>query len=228
MADPDQPLTFFADPVPPTGIPDIADPKDIPLEDIKPPVSEDAARALKQIPKGLARGTESVVGTIGSMAQWAAERTKIGDVLTKHVNLPGAGVVAEYLVRKFGPKKPTDFFDKQMSLYARQGEKWADFWEEQSQKGWEAPDPEVMQAKWRDMPITKGAATISEAAPNYLAAIAGSVLTKSPQVGLLFISTLSGAGAYRRQRKAGAGVFKADGGKHLLCSGSESSCTSVD
>ena len=208
IADPDKPLTHFADTVPPAGIPDIVDPQGL-TGDIRRPGSEDAVRALKQT-KGLARGAENVIGTIGSMAQWATERAKIGDVLTKHINIPGAGVVAEYLVRKFGPKKPTEFFDKQMAQYAKQGEKWADFWEEQAQKGWEAPDPEVTQAKWRDMPVTKGIATISEATPNYLAAIASSVLTKSPQTGLLFISGLSGAGAYRRQRKAGAGVTKAN------------------
>ena len=209
MADPDQPLTHFADPVPPTGIPNIVDPQGL-TGDIKRPGGEDPVLALKQI-KGLARGAENVIGTVGSMAQWVAERASIGDILTRHTDLPyGAGVIAEYLVRKFGPKKPAEFFDKKMKKYAKQGEKWADFWEEQSQKGWEAPDPEVTQAKWRDMPITKGVATISEAAPNYLAAITSSVLTKSPQTGLLFISALSGSGAYRRQRKAGAGVRKAN------------------
>ena len=170
---------------------------------------EDPILALKQS-KGLVRGTENVVGTLGSMVQWAAERAKIGDVLTKHVNIPGSGVVAEYLVRKFGPKEPTKFYDYKMKQYAGMGKKWADFWEEQTQKGWEAPDSEVTEARWRDMPITKGVATISEAAPNFLTAIAGSVLTKSPQTGLLFISGLSGAGQYRRQRKKGAGVAKAE------------------
>ena len=196
--------------IPPTGIPDIVDPQGL-TGNIQRAKGEDPLLAAKQIPTGLARGTEGVIGAVGSMARWAVERATIGNILTKHQDLPyGSGAIAEYLVRKYGPEKPIEFFDKKMAEHAEMGKKWADFWEEQAQKGWEAPDPEVTQAKWREMPITKGAATISEAAPNYLAAIAGSVLTKSPQTGLLFISGLSGAGAYRRQREAGGGVVKAD------------------
>jgi len=193
----------------PVDMPEIVDPQGL-TGDILRPKGEKPLRAAWQIPKGLAGGVEQMVGTAGTMMRAMAEKASIGDILTRHTDLPfGAGAIAEYIVRKFGPKAPAEFFDKQMEKYAKQGEKWADFWEEQANKGWEAPEPEIMNAKWREMPVTKGAATISRAVPNYLAAIGLSTLTKNPQAGLLFISATSSAGAYRRQRKAGAGVTKA-------------------
>lgn len=168
------------------------------------------AQGAKEVPKGLARGTETLIGTGGRFARWMAEKASIGGTVTKHINIPGAGIVAEHLVRKFGPKKPVEFFDKQMSMYAEQGEKWSDFWDEQASKGWEAPNEEVMRAKWTERPFSKAAATISEAAPNYLVAIGASVLTKSPQIGLTFISATSGAQAYEAQRKKGKSAWLAD------------------
>jgi hypothetical protein len=169
-----------------------------------------ALGAAKQIVPQFVGGVEETIGTLGSLAQWGAERATIGRIAGQHINIKGSSVVAEYLVRKYGPKKPLAFFDARMKQYARMGEKWADWWEEQANKGWEAPDPELMEARWRDRPVEKGAATISRAAPNFLTAIAASVLTKSPSTGLMFISGLSGAGQYRRQRKAGTPKQLAD------------------
>ena len=90
------------------------------------------------------------------------------------------------------------------------GKKWADFWEEQALTGWEAPPQDVMTARWRDMPVSKTLTIVPRAAPNYLAAIGMSALTKEPTTGLLFISLLSGGGAYRKQREKGSGPAKAD------------------
>jgi len=210
-ANPDEPLEFIEDIVPPTGIPDIVDPKDVVFYR-EPPTGEKAGLLFKQLITAPARGIETMIGTAGSMVRWASERAKrrLGDIATRHIDIPGAGVLAEHLIRKYGPEEPLEFYDKRMEAVAEKGKKWASFWEEQAQKGWEAPDPEVVAAKWREMPVTKGVATIFEAAPNYLAAIATSVLTKTPQTGLLFISSVSGAGAYRRQREAGAGPTKAE------------------
>jgi hypothetical protein len=210
-ADPDKPLGFIRDIIPPAPTADRIDPKDI-VFDRRPRAGEDVGLLFKQLATAPARGIETMIGTAGSMMRWASERAKrkLGNIVTKHIDTPGVGVAAEYLIRKYGPEKPLEFYDKQMDEFAGRGKQWADFWEEQTQKGWEAPDPKVVEAKWRDMPITKGVATIFEAAPNYLAAIATSVLTKSPQTGLLFISSVSGAGAYRRQREAGAGPVKAE------------------
>ncbi|MHC4540022.1 MAG: hypothetical protein ACYS74_09615 [Planctomycetota bacterium] len=170
---------------------------------------KDLLSAPKEL-RQLAGGVEETIGTAGAMAQWMFERSTIGDIVTKHVNIPGAGAIAEHLVRKYGPKKPLEFFDKKMAQRADEGKRWADWWNEQANKGWEAPSQELMDAKWSERPISKGVGVISRAAPNYLAAIAASVLTKNPQVGLTFISATAGASAYHRQRKAGTGKRMAD------------------
>lgn len=63
-------------------------------KDVRPkPKSLGLAKAGGEILPGLARGTEQMIGTAGSAVQWAAEQAKFGDVLTKHIDIPGAGII---------------------------------------------------------------------------------------------------------------------------------------
>ncbi len=174
----------------------------IPFE---PGVARDIIHAGAQVLPQFVGGVEETIGGLGGMVQWGFEQYQISDLLGKWATGKGVGVTIEHLLRKFGPKKLTRMHDKRIATYAKMGEKWADWWEEQANKGWEAPNPEIMQARWRDMPVTKGISVTARAAPNFLVAIAASVLTKNPKVGLMFISATSGGQAYRRQRKAGVG-----------------------
>ncbi|KPL25578.1 MAG: hypothetical protein AMJ75_00240 [Phycisphaerae bacterium SM1_79] len=166
-------------------------------------------KTAAEVPRGLVRGIEAGIGALGGQLQWAIERSTIGNILTKHINLPGADVMAEHLVRKYGPSKPLEFYDKQMGRFAGAGKKWNDWWQEQAAKGWEAPDPQVIQAKWRQMPLPKAAAVSAEALPPMMMAIGLGAATQ-PGVGLAWLSTMAGAGAYREQRRRGAPIPIAD------------------
>lgn len=166
-----------------------------------------------EIPKGLTRGTEQVAAFPGKFVRWMAEKATTeggmfaGDIL---LTMPGANVLAEHAIRKYGPHKKFKFYNDLMRLNAKHGKMWADFWTEQASKGWEAPNEDVLRAKWTQRPFSKAAMTISEATPNYLAAIGLSVLTKNPRVGLGFLSGLSGAEAYEAQRNKGKSIWLAD------------------
>lgn len=175
-------------------------------------LSEKAKQGALAVPKGLAYGTEQMIGGGGSFVRWMSEKATLGGVVKTSFfyETPGADIVAEHLIRKYGPKRPIEFYDKMMTFYAKQGKKFADFMDEQANKGWEAPNQEILRAKWSERPISKAVQVTSQAAPNYLAAIGLSVLTKNPQVGLVFLSELSGAQAYEKQREKGTGMWLAD------------------
>lgn len=176
-----------------------ADPAYVPFEP-----SRNILRPFKEFGKALVGGIERIPGVPGTLAQFGAERATLGRTIQKVVRgIPGAGVVGEFLLRKHGPKKPVEFFDKRMKKIAGMGEKWADWFDEQANRGWEAPDPQVSRAKWSQAPFSKAGQAIGSGVPSYLTAIAASVLAKNPQVGLAILSTQSGATQFRQQRKKG-------------------------
>jgi hypothetical protein len=201
--------------------PTIPDPQGLPSEGLEPFVAPltgpetTTGKQLFEFPKSLAAGAERhILGFLPKTLQWGAERATIGELATKHLHIPGSKHVAEYLVRKYGPNKPVEFFDTMMKRYADEAERMADFWDEQASKGWEAPDEEIMQAKWRDMPLGKTMQVGGQAIPSYGMAIGASLATKSPNVGLMMLSLSSGGEMFRRQRKAGTPVHFADALAH--------------
>lgn len=177
----------------------------------KPSIKEQ----LFEFPKALAAGAERhIMGFGPKLLRWGAKRATIGELATKHIHMPGAKYAAEYLVRKYGLDKPVEFFDKQMSFYAHEAGKMKDFWDEQASKGWEAPSEEIMQAKWRDVPIGKAMQVGGQAIPSYGMAIGATVATKSPSVGLMSLSLGSGAEMFSKQIEAGTPVPLADALAH--------------
>jgi len=170
------------------------------------------ARPAKEFVKGAARGVQSqIIGGIGAMVRWAAERASIGNVLTAgSTSIPGQAAIVDYLVRKYGPQKAVKAFEDRMDFYADKGARWANWWDEQANKGWEAPDPEVAEAKWSQAPVSKAGSAIGQGLPSYMQAIAASILTKNPQVGLVLLSAQAGSSAYHRQREAGGSKTKSN------------------
>lgn len=166
---------------------------------------------IAEIPKGLVSGTEQMIGTAGSLVQWAHDVSPLANTVRaarmyntlhklKDPSLPiedKRQSVADFLVDK-------DWLSNKIG-------KWNDFWTEQANTGWEAPNPEILNAKWTEKPGQKAIQVTARAAPNYLVSIVATLLTKNPKTGLMFISSISAADAYERQREAGAGVPKATG-----------------
>ena len=158
-----------------------------------------------ELVKGFAGGIEQAIGTMGALVKWAVESpfVKTAD--------PGAAITD--IATRWGPDWMQTFAKKMQHDNTKTielADKWADWWEEQANTGWEAPDAEVSAAKWSEMPISKAAQAIGTGAPSFLTAIAASVLTKSPQVGLTILATQAGAGQHRKQRKAGVGIDMAN------------------
>ncbi len=158
---------------------------------------------LMEPAKAFTRGIENLIGTTGSLVQWASEQSPLANTYRAFRAKKLLGTLRSEEVPIEEKQRLVKTFKEDAEWFTQKAVQWADYWQEQASKGWEAPSPEIMQAKWGQMPITKGISVIAEAAPNYIAAIAISVLTKSPQAGLLFISSISGASAYKRQREAG-------------------------
>jgi hypothetical protein len=169
----------------------------------------DVKKAPAEAVKALVAGTERAIGSAGTLAQWAWEKATLGEIVTRGVDVPGAGWIAEHLIRKYGPKKALALADKKMKQHAETGRKFADFFEEQANKGWEAPDPELMRAKW-DRPVQYGTRVTMESAPSFIAAIAAGYGTKNPNVALGLMGAFEKMNSYRKQRQMGASVRKAD------------------
>ena len=120
-----------------------------------------AGQAMKEAVAAPVRTLESMAGgLLGGMVRMAAE-TPIGVIVTKNIDIPGASIIAEHLIRKYGPKRALSFYDRKMKKHADAAKKVSDFWSEQANKGWEAPNPDIVEARWRDRPASKTVSAVS-------------------------------------------------------------------
>ncbi len=63
-------------------------------------------------------------------------------------------------------------------------------------------------ALWKQRPIARAAEVITEGIPNYIGAIAATLITKNPTVGASLLGAQQGAGTYAESREAGEGKIK--------------------
>ena len=172
------------------------------LAEIKPKLTpiQKAGQTIKEAVAAPVRTIESMVGgLIGGMTRMAAE-TPIGAVVTKHIDMPGVGIIAEHLIRKYGPDRALSFYDRKMKKHADTGKKIADFWTEQANKGWEAPNPDIVEARWRDRPTSKTVSAVSSGLTSIGVVVGTTALTKSPQAGLMVLAASETGGMYNRLR----------------------------
>ena len=159
-----------------------------------------AGQVIKEAVAAPVRTLESMVGgLLGGMARMGAE-TPIGNIVTKHIDMPGVGVVAEHLIRKYGPDRALSFYDRKMKKHADSGKKISDFWAEQANKGWEAPNPDIVEAKWSERPVSKTVSAVSSGLTSIGVVLGTTALTKSPMPGLLLLSASETGGMYNRLR----------------------------
>jgi hypothetical protein len=182
------------------GQPDYTDldfsPLGVDKEEVVPFEKESLRSIVRQMVTALPRGIEQASGIPGSVAQYIAEWQP-----------SSVSMVEKYaLKQEDAPKELIAYLEAKKARRKKWGEygaRWNRFWQEQSMKGWSAPDPKVMEAKWKEMPVSKFISLTGEAAPPYLAAVGASILTKNPNVGLAIIGTASGGGMYGRLREEG-------------------------
>ncbi|MCK5608892.1 hypothetical protein KAR91_43870, partial [Candidatus Pacearchaeota archaeon] len=90
------------------------------------------------------RTIESMMGSVGGLIRMGAEAATIGRIISRFSLMPGSSVMAEHLTRKYGTGRAMSFYHRKMKKLADAGKKIQDFWDEQANKGWEAPNPDIV------------------------------------------------------------------------------------
>jgi len=159
---------------------------------------QDLSRVIPEAPKAIAAGTERALGAVGTALQFKGEQMQdpVHRLLMKAA--PGPAII-QFISDKFGlPEK-----------LKKSGKYIAEYWDEQASKGWEAPDPELMEQKW-NRPLQYGARVTFESAPTFAAAIGAGYATGNPALGLTILGAFEKMNSYAAQRKKGASFQKAN------------------
>ena len=167
----------------------------------EPTAIQKAGQAIKEVAAAPVRTIESMLAGMGGLMRMGAESATVGAVIARaNPDIPGAGIISEYLIRKYGPKKALSFYDRKMKKHADTGKKVSDFWNEQASKGWEAPNPDIVEARWRDRPISKTVSAVSSGLTSIGVVVGTTFATKSPQAGLAILAATETGGMYDRLR----------------------------
>ena len=168
----------------------------------EPTAIQKAGQAIKEAVAAPVRTIESMLAGMGGLIRMGAESATVGAVIARaNPDIPGAGIISEYLIRKYGPDKALSFYDRKMKKHADVGKRISDFWSEQAGKGWEAPNPDIVEARWRDRPVSKTVSAVSSGLTSIGVVVGTTFLTKSPHVGLATLAATETGGMYDRLRK---------------------------
>ena len=183
-----------------------------------PTVIETAGQALKEAVVAPVRTIESMAaGGIGGLIRMGAEaitqermfekmrsaESKLNAITGTHLKVPAISIIAEHLIRKYGPTKAQSFYDRKVKKLADAGKKIQDFWIEQANKGWEAPNPNIVNARWRDRPVSKTVSAVSSGLTSIGVVVGTTFLTKSPHAGLAILAASETGSMYGRLRDDG-------------------------
>lgn len=176
--------------------------KPAPVSEPKLTPIQKAGQVTKELAAAPVRTIESMVaGGVGGLIRMGAEGvSREAGIARLNKMIPGGGVVMEHLMRKYGPDKAYSFYDRKVRKLADAGKKIQDFWNEQANKGWEAPNPDIVEARWRDRPVSKTASAVSSGLTSIGVVVGTTFLTKSPQAGLAMLATSEAGGMYGRLR----------------------------
>jgi len=170
----------------------------------EPTTIQKAGQALKEAAAAPVRTIESMAGSMGGLMRMQVESIAMGSPMTKMLKgVAPAFILAEHLVRKYGPKRATSFYDRKMRKLADAGKKVTDFWEEQANKGWEAPNPNIVEARWRDRPVSKTVSAVSSGLTSIGVVVGTTFLTGQPQLGLMTLAGSETGAMYDRLRDDG-------------------------
>ena len=167
----------------------------------EPTAIQKAGQALKEAVAAPVRTLESMLAGMGGLIRMGAESATVGAVIARaNPDIPGAGIISEHLIRKYGPKKALSFYDRKMKKHADVGRKISDFWNEQANKGWEAPNPDIVEARWFERPVSKTVSVVSSGLTSIGTVVGTTFLTKSPHTGLAILAATETGGMYDRLR----------------------------
>ena len=162
------------------------------------PIEANPLAAVAEIPKAIAAGTERALGTIGTTLQYKGDQMQDPAHRLLMKAAPGPALV-QFIADKLALPKKLQETGKYISEY----------WDEQASKGWEAPDPELMEAKW-NRPLQYGARVTFESAPSFAVAIGAGYVTGNPNIALTLMGAFEKLNSYAKQREGGASYQKAN------------------
>jgi hypothetical protein len=161
-------------------------------------MAEDLGSAITEAPKAVVAGLEKAAGIVGTGF------TYMGDVMedpARRFMAKAAPVPAmlQFINDKLGTAK----------ILKEQGTHITDVWNDMASKGWEAPDPELMEQKW-NRPLQYGSRIIFENAPTYAGAIGAGYATGNPALGLTILGAFEKLNSYAAQRGKDGSFIKSD------------------
>ena len=163
---------------------------------------EEAGQAIKEIVAAPVRTIESMAaGGVGGLIRMGAEAVTIESAMERaNRMIPGYGTLVEGLMRKYGPKKSYSFYNRAVGRLANKGKLIQDYWNEQANKGWEAPNPDIVEARWSERPISKFVSVTSSGLTSIGVVVGTTFLTKSPHAGLALLASSETGSMYGRLR----------------------------
>lgn len=169
----------------------------------EPTAIEKVGQYYKEAVAAPVRTIESMMGSVGGLIRMGAEAATIGRIISRFSLMPGSSVMAEHLTRKYGTGRAMSFYHRKMEKLADAGKKIQDFWGEQANKGWEAPNPDIVEARWSERPLSKGVSVIYSGLTSIGVVLGTTYLTKSPHAGLAILAASETGGMYSRLRDDG-------------------------
>ena len=166
----------------------------------EPTAIEKVGQYYKEAVAAPVRTIESMMGSVGGLIRMGAEAATIGRIISRFSLMPGSSVMAEHLTRKYGTGRAMSFYHRKMEKLADAGKKIQDFWDEQANKGWEAPNPDIVEARWSERPLSKGVSAVYSGLTSIGVVLGTTALTKSPQAGLAILAASETGGMYSRLR----------------------------
>ncbi len=166
----------------------------------EPTAIEKVGQYYKEAVAAPVRTIESMMGSVGGLIRMGAEAATVGRIISRFSLMPGSSVMAEHLTRKYGTGKAMSFYHRKMEKLADAGKKIQDFWDEQANKGWEAPNPDIVEARWSERPLSKGVSAVYSGLTSIGVVLGVTAATKSPQAGLAILAASETGGMYSRLR----------------------------
>lgn len=149
---------------------------------------------------GLIRMGAEAITTERTFAKLRETELRLNTTVGLHAKVPGISIIAEHLMRKYGSKRAQSFYDRKVKKLADSGKKIQDFWIEQANKGWEAPNPDIVEARWRDRPLSKTVSAVGSGLTSIGVVVGTTFLTKSPHAGLAMLAASETGSMYGRLR----------------------------
>jgi hypothetical protein len=180
-----------------------------------PTAIEKVGQTFKEAVAAPVRTIESMAaGGIGGLIRMGAEaitpertfekmrsaESRLNAITGTHLKVPAISIIAEHLIRKYGSEKAQSFYGRKVKKLADSGKKIQDFWIEQANKGWEAPNPQIVEARWRDRPVSKTVSAVSSGLTSIGIVVGTTFLTKSPHPGLAVLAASETGSMYGRLR----------------------------